>query len=382
MATVTGCIIAKNEEKLLPGCIDSLKPFVDEIILVDNGSTDNTTIIAKNNGCIVIQRAESEVDEGRNKYIEHASKDWLLILDADERLDINKKSILFSALDNTSDEVMQFRIPLYNYTGHGKFVETSTASRIIRRDTRIKYNNFTIHASTTDSVKAIGGKSLSLNFPIHHYDIIIPERTGKKRELYKNKLAEKIMRYNNGEQLTDLENIYVQYLFLGVEYSAICDYRSAIIQYDHVISSRDSTADMALLFKAYTLLSAGELSAVLDLTKRLINKGVFIERASALCAEILIRLNKKNEAIKISNEALRFNSQSAHTLVNLGILTEEADPEIAFNYFNRAIIVNSMIKEKFIYRAPSIPNVYIALLKMYCVFIKTHILLMVRKKDC
>lgn len=45
--------MARNEEKLIYGCIQSLKPFVDEIVVVDNGSTDRTKEITLKNGCRV-----------------------------------------------------------------------------------------------------------------------------------------------------------------------------------------------------------------------------------------------------------------------------------------------------------------------------------------
>lgn len=358
MTTVTGCILARNEEELIIGCINSLKPFVDEIIVVDNGSTDKTSEIARENGCLIIHSPESDVDKGRNKYIEEANMDWLLILDADERLDINKKELFFSALNTANEEVMQFRIPWYNYTGNGRFVETSTAARIIRRDPRIKYNDFAIHASTTDSVRAMGGKSVNLNFPIHHYDILFPERTKNKRKLYRNKIEEKIKRQVDGEVSCSLENIYVQYLFLGVEYSAVGEYLSAIANYDYVINSVDGTADMAILFKAYTLLCMKELSAAYELATSLLGKGVFIERAAALQAEVLTQLNKKDDAIRISLDALHHNVESANTLINLGILCEDKEPESALDYFKRAINVNPRIIDKFIYRTPCFPNVY------------------------
>ena len=53
MSTISGCVMARNEEKLISGCIRSLKPFVDEIIVIDNGSTDQTRKITESYGYIV-----------------------------------------------------------------------------------------------------------------------------------------------------------------------------------------------------------------------------------------------------------------------------------------------------------------------------------------
>ena len=45
--SVTACLIVKNEEVNLPRCLDSLRPVVDEIVVVDTGSTDRTVELAR-----------------------------------------------------------------------------------------------------------------------------------------------------------------------------------------------------------------------------------------------------------------------------------------------------------------------------------------------
>lgn len=140
--------------------------------------------------------------------------EWLLILDADERLDETKVELLKDTLAQAPQEVMAFRIPWYNYIGNGKFVETSTAARIVRNVKGIKYNNFSIYASITDSVKQMGGKTENLHFPLQHFDIICGKRTAEKREIYRTKLESTIKDYQmNPTEYGALENIYVQYLF-------------------------------------------------------------------------------------------------------------------------------------------------------------------------
>jgi glycosyltransferase involved in cell wall biosynthesis len=82
------CMIVKNEEKYLSGCLDSVQGIADEIIIVDTGSTDETIAIAERYGAIVI-RSEWEHDfaKARNRGVERASGEWILFLDADEQLD-------------------------------------------------------------------------------------------------------------------------------------------------------------------------------------------------------------------------------------------------------------------------------------------------------
>ena len=86
MAEVSVLILAKNEEKNIAACIESVKSFADEIIVIDDFSSDKTAEICKNLGAKVIQRALAG-DWGSQKTfaIEQAACDWIFLIDADER---------------------------------------------------------------------------------------------------------------------------------------------------------------------------------------------------------------------------------------------------------------------------------------------------------
>ena len=87
MAKISVLILAKNEEKFIAACIDSVKNFADEVIVIDDFRTDKTVEICKNHGAKVIQR-ELAGDWGsqKNFAIEQAKFDWIFFIDADERV--------------------------------------------------------------------------------------------------------------------------------------------------------------------------------------------------------------------------------------------------------------------------------------------------------
>ena len=82
---ITLCMIVKNEEKLLPQCLASIRDHMDEIVVVDTGSTDKTVTIAENFGAKVYHHPwENDFSKHRNQSIGYAGGDWIFILDADE----------------------------------------------------------------------------------------------------------------------------------------------------------------------------------------------------------------------------------------------------------------------------------------------------------
>lgn len=87
MATISVVLATYNEEKNLPDCLESVKDLADEIIIVDGGSTDKTVEIAKKYKAKIISTTNPPIFHiNKQKAIDVATKDWVLQLDADERI--------------------------------------------------------------------------------------------------------------------------------------------------------------------------------------------------------------------------------------------------------------------------------------------------------
>jgi hypothetical protein len=84
-ATISACLIVKDEEKRLPAALASVA-FCDEIVVVDSGSTDRTLEIAREAGAIVIENPWPGYSAQRNVALDRASSDWILEVDADEQI--------------------------------------------------------------------------------------------------------------------------------------------------------------------------------------------------------------------------------------------------------------------------------------------------------
>jgi hypothetical protein len=84
---LTLCLIARDEARFLPGCLASVRPWVDEMVVVDTGSTDGTVLLARAAGARVVDLPwTDDFAAARNASLEAATGDWVLVLDADELL--------------------------------------------------------------------------------------------------------------------------------------------------------------------------------------------------------------------------------------------------------------------------------------------------------
>ncbi|MEI8040398.1 MAG: glycosyltransferase [Verrucomicrobiota bacterium] len=105
------CLIVKNEERFLGRCLASIKGLAHQIVVVDTGSTDRTVEIAREHGAQVHAFAWcDDFSAARNAALEHATGDWVLMLDADEDLPTEQQAALRKLLRAT--EVIAWRLPL------------------------------------------------------------------------------------------------------------------------------------------------------------------------------------------------------------------------------------------------------------------------------
>ena len=96
---LSAVIITFNEAARLPACLDSLE-FVDEILVVDSGSTDNTVELAESRGCRVIHQSWLGYGPQKQFAVEQADHDWVLCVDADERVSEQLQEAITGALQN------------------------------------------------------------------------------------------------------------------------------------------------------------------------------------------------------------------------------------------------------------------------------------------
>ncbi len=119
--TLSTCMIVKDEEKFLHKCLESVRNAVDEIVIVDTGSTDRTVEIAEGFGARVYHHPwRNSFSEARNHSLKYASGDWILQIDADETLDQDDIPLMRQAISGAPQDCDALFVALYNDLPEGR----------------------------------------------------------------------------------------------------------------------------------------------------------------------------------------------------------------------------------------------------------------------
>lgn len=133
MGKVSAVIIARNEEKMIGEALESVS-FCDEIILIDNGSKDKTKEIAEEKGAKVYEIKTTDFSELRNLGKEKAIGDWILYVDADERVDADlKESIKHIIFENPSFSAFFLQRKNF-YLGNHQWPYIEKLERLFKKD--------------------------------------------------------------------------------------------------------------------------------------------------------------------------------------------------------------------------------------------------------
>jgi len=113
-------MITKNEAAALGHCLDSVRSLVDEIVIVDTGSTDATVAIAESFGARIGHFPwRDDFAAARNESLGHCTGDWILVLDADEAIDPLDHPLIREACQVATAQA--YHLTLRNYNTSGRF---------------------------------------------------------------------------------------------------------------------------------------------------------------------------------------------------------------------------------------------------------------------
>jgi len=167
---ITLCISTRNAEAHLAACIDSVRDWVSEIVIVDMESSDATLEIARRYGATIVQvPAAGWAEPGRQSGIDAATQPWTLVLDADERAAGGLRSILAEYVGR--EEIAGVQLPRQNFQ-FGWWVPTSGMwpdwQLRFFRTARTTWSGLRTHVGPTVDGEVVHAPALVENAIVHH----------------------------------------------------------------------------------------------------------------------------------------------------------------------------------------------------------------------
>ncbi|MFZ5942998.1 MAG: glycosyltransferase [Bacillota bacterium] len=219
MKTVTLCIIAKNESSFIGNCIKSAVGFVNQVVVIDTGSADNTKQIAEELGAQVWDfEWNNDFSAARNFSLEKAWGDWILVMDCDEEIAPDTGNALIEAIASTNFDA--YHVVIKNMIAQGNDM-TFNGIRLFRNLPHFRYTG-EIHEQIANSIinycgrERIGTTNLTI---LHHgYN---PEKVNIKSKVFRNlDLLEKQKEKENGFLLYNIgvENVRLGKIGEALEY--------------------------------------------------------------------------------------------------------------------------------------------------------------------
>ena len=172
-------MIVKNEEKYLRGCLESVQGIADEIIVVDTGSTDNTIKIAEEFGAKIFHfEWINDFSAARNYALSKSTGNWILYLDADERISENSKNELKKIIKRNENFAVNCTVKSIDEIGGTP--NLMLYPRLFKNHSELKFTG-RVHEQISGSTRKLNYKLVDSNIEIIHLGYNIPKDEFQKK---------------------------------------------------------------------------------------------------------------------------------------------------------------------------------------------------------
>jgi glycosyltransferase involved in cell wall biosynthesis len=217
---VSLCMMVKNEEKNISDCLNSVRDLVDEMIVVDTGSGDQTKAIAQSLGAKVFDFPWIDsFSAARNESLKYATSEWVFWMDADDRLNSENRERLRKLFQELKDDNAAYVMKCRCVASSPGDVETVVDHvRLFRNDSRLRWK-YRVHEQILPSIRSLQGEVRWSEVEVHHVGYI--DRALRKKKLERDM---RLLLLEQQEQLDDpftLFNLGSVYHELGQREQAI-----------------------------------------------------------------------------------------------------------------------------------------------------------------
>ncbi len=183
-ATLSLCLITKDEAKFIEDCIKSVADLVSQVVVVDTGSSDGTPELARALGAEVYEfEWNDSYADARNASLEHATGDWVLMLDADGELDEASKPLIRELL-SADDRSVTYVGKARSYLSNGEV--SDTMFRMLWPNRRGFRFVGRVHEQLLDAKATDKYATVATELVMHHYGYLSDVWDGKnKGDLYR-----------------------------------------------------------------------------------------------------------------------------------------------------------------------------------------------------
>jgi glycosyltransferase involved in cell wall biosynthesis len=222
------CMIVKNEEPRLAKCLDSARNVADEVVIVDTGSTDGSREIASSYGAKIIAFDFTVVDfaAARNHALARANGRWILVLDADERLDASSVPLIEEIAKG--EENAGYYLERLNHRPNGEAPRTDYVVRLFPNRPDYRYRG-RVHETTDASILAGGGRLVKTAIRLDHDFASDPEARRRRNLAYVEIL---------NEEIAADPSDHTRFEFLAAEYHQLGMFDRAAEITEHIVSMR------------------------------------------------------------------------------------------------------------------------------------------------
>lgn len=187
-------MIVKDEERFLPGCLESVKELVDEIVIADTGSTDNTKEIARGFGARIVDFPwRNDFAAARNESLEHTTGEWVLYLDADERIDGRYHDDIRKAIASGKGDAFLLTLRSRMGVKENSQYHLVAYPRLFRKMKGVRFTG-EVHEQITPSLNEAGARIVPSDVIIDHLgyaqeDDVIIEKAKRNKTLLLSQLG-------------------------------------------------------------------------------------------------------------------------------------------------------------------------------------------------